>query len=822
MPININIVDFKCYNQLRNGFDFSQNLTEYTRNLVGNIGERVKIEYKASINYSSISSESDVWNVKATDGGTTGIITRSSGSFLVDGFSVDDVFEYFTNWAGLELGTEAYDFTGKITLISQDGKTIRYDVISGGGQSVNSDEIKGDGILINMEHFEDTGGLLTALISRFGILNNDETFNFLSKTTEAQQVYYGAEIIVETPPATSPIVNLTSLGENKDWVTGSATAQQPQGELIFKDAYFIITHELVLNPWYILDFEENFNNNSTPDFLAGDNSLKYAFELEFRNTLTDVVSKKTVLKEDVNGVTGWFGENFNGFNNFYQVDSVSYEDADTTDPLTGVTINGRTKVTALISRQDANPITDFSASIAVSKVPLTEDEYKNTSTTLIENFVYKNEVLAYPDVTRNDLTGSIVGGALQLEWIIEYTTEEKLLLSEEHEFMIWAQIEAPNISAGNSDRVALLLDKDNYTDFSFVDGFVTFDKYNFLQHNQVLGVDVGSATLSEANNEEGLLLDARFSVDTTKDVLINSLSMALSAYNTVTGDSFELDRYDFDLSSVIVDANGQQFTIDTTRNYNLPVGDQFNYVKFTTSNKIGNDQFFNLQFGQKIKWQDWIANISADPIFYDNTKPNDNLNYRSSNYSNINNYVIKIISYIGVSGIDDLGRNVSGIFEYQGGDITVEDYEVDAITGVIDTVDPESNSSLGGAVLYNGQNTLFRITYTRPAAESVTYAINRIEQSQSIGDGIEEMSNILPNINDLLIPLDGESTLKVTDNGLTVIVECLINGAKVQEGVNYKLSGMIDSGGGVPSTAIQWENGDYLQWENGDYIEFEN
>ena len=48
MGFKINISDFKCFNQLKNGEDFSQNTSEFTPNLVGNVGENIRVSFTAS------------------------------------------------------------------------------------------------------------------------------------------------------------------------------------------------------------------------------------------------------------------------------------------------------------------------------------------------------------------------------------------------------------------------------------------------------------------------------------------------------------------------------------------------------------------------------------------------------------------------------------------------------------------------------------------------------------------------------------------------------------------------------------------------------
>jgi hypothetical protein len=301
-------------------------------------------------------------------------------------------------------------------------------------------------------------------------------------------------------------------------------------------------------------------------------------------------------------------------------------------------------------------------------------------------------------------------------------------------------------------------------------------------------VSYGTGAIT-AINEDGVLMKSVFSVDTTKNVVINSLKVKLLAYNEITGASFELDAYNVDVSA---SPDGKLFNVNTTRGYKLASGDKFNRVKFITSSLVGTDQYYELEIGQKIKWQDWILNPNADPVFLDETKPNGNLNYKSSNYSNIFDYVIKVAVIVNVTGNDAIGRRISGDAIQLGGTVTVQEYkESGDVFGTIQTIDQETGTPLGGAVLYNGKDTLFRATFNNYNA--VSYAILRIEPVNNTGDGIFELSSLrLPPSGNLLKPLEGESYLKVYQAGSNIVAECLIDGNLIEDNVNYKLSARIE------------------------------
>jgi len=706
-------------------------------------------------------------------------IVRSSGSFLDDDIQVGYEFGFFPDWLNRKTG--ASDYIAAVDYVSSDGTTLRYTIVSGAQVLVGVHSNVGlvfwqDSRVVNRN---------TALFLKFGLLDNDETFNYLSKTTEALQVYYVGELI-----RGGGFKDSEPLGSIRDWVTGKVEIEFVSGEPDFGAAEYQIKQEFVLNPFYILSFREFIDSGTIPELLAGDSSLKYAAELEFRKTLTDTGSSKIQSFDGLDGFVGWYGENFNGLNNDYRVKSITYEEAIGGAPLDGININVSTK--AIITVENiGGAITDYSCSTYLIKIPKSEDDYIGTTTDLLENFLYKSEIVSSPDTSSANITTSLVTGDLVIEYTIDYLTAEKLQLTTDDEYMLLVQVEDPTISVGNSDRVMLIVSLRNYVDVDFLADFISVENYGFLGHGQILDMDTPSVTRL-ISNEDGIILQALFGVNTTRNVIINSISAVLLAYDPIADVSFELDRYPFNIGVLIISGGVQQIEVETTRGYPLPVGDDFNLVRITTEGVNGDFQQYELVVGQKTKWQEWILNPGVDNVFFDSNEPNNNLNYKSSNYSNKQGHDIQLALIINVTGEDDLGRTLTGDVINYGGILTVEDYDesADGVSGVIQTFDLESGNSLEGNILYNGKDTLFKAVFQD--ASGMQYGIHRIEPSQNPGDGILELSSLLPSVeNNLLKPLDGETQLKFDLVGSVLTTQCLIDGLLIQEGVVYKLSARV-------------------------------
>jgi hypothetical protein len=776
MPIQIDVFDFKCFNQLRNGVDFDQNLSEFTPNLVGNIGEKVKLEYTVNIQQSANTEGSEEWFI--INDVSFKQIERSSGSFLEDGIQVDDVYIFYSDWQNRRSGSLQYE--GRVDFISSDGRQLRYSVLA--GTDTSSGTLSNIGLAFNLSAaLLSNGGINqnTALFVKFGLLSNEENFNFISKTTESQQAYYSGGLVKG-----DPAIDAESLGSIKDWVSGGLTVEFTLNQPDFLGAQYIVTHELVLNPFYILSFREFIENGTIPEILSGDSSLKYAAELEFRKTLTNTGSSKVQQFDSLGGFVGWYGENFNGLNPDYQIVSVSYEEDITGDPLDAININTATK--AIITIENINgAITDYSCAAYIFRAPDSEDDYIGTTTDLIENFLFKSAIVSSPATSATGITTSLVGGNLVIEYTVDYTTGEKLKLTTDDEFILLVQVEDPTVDVGDSDRVMLIADLRNYVDVDYLADFIDVADYNFVSHAKPLGSGRPS---SEVCNEDGIILEAIIGANTLRNVVINSISAVLVAYNPIENSAFELDRYSFNIGDLVFAGGVQQIEVDTTRGYPLPANDNFNLVKVETLALIGDDQQYGITLGQKIKWQDWILNLNVDSVFFNAAEPNNNLNEKASNYSNKQDYVIKLALEINVTGVDDLNRTLTGNYIHYGGDLEVQDYDESVdVSGFIETFDPTTGQSLNGGVLFNGKDTIFKCIFEN--ADLITYAIHRIEPSQNQGDGILELSSVSPSIeNNLLKPLDGETGVKLTFVGSQLTTECLIDGSLIQEGVNYKLS----------------------------------
>jgi len=787
MGLNIKIVEQKFFNQFYNDDDFSALNSQFTENLAASVMEKIKVSTIIDVGW--FTSASDTNKIIASTANGIQVFRRESGSYFDDGFVKGDIVGLSSN--------------GFFEIYDLEEDKMYFNVATGVVDNAYSS-------------FTIVGATTqTALKYNFGLIGNDENYSIASKVSGNDCGYYLAGI-------TTSFQEMNSLGNYKDWKTG--TARVKSLGIVSNPFYaqrFEIEHEFIVVPYYLNGQLTNLENNIIPSLLAGENSLKYVFETKFREVISNPNNEKKIRFENNLGSVGWFNENFNGFNTNYEVTSVLYSEANTFQNLDGISVGGKTKVYIIVNNNEIGGTYPNRLGVYVSYLP-TEEEYTDTNLTdFKDNFIYDSVVSNVNNAAKDgssfitDLQITQAGSSQSLIiFDIEYDSLQKAFLAQkksinEANFVIGVLVGDVGADAGNSDRVMLLADVNAYDDAADIPDLIVNPEFNLFPYQYEVGTDTGFTSL-EQWNEDGFTVDGSFQLDLNKDAFINSLEFRLIAIKANNNQFFELDKYVLNVANPIVQNGIPKYNIETTRGYNLEDGSQFNEISFKNDSQISNIQKYNFRFSQKISWQDWIANNLVDTVFFNSTKPNNNLNYKASNYSSKSGYFIKLSMFANVSGTSDLG--VSGTTDYHilSPEIKVYDYDLDGNespewTAQIETFNLSTMTNTFGSVL-SGQDTLFRITWTNSGGAVSSLdgisIIQRIEEAEQNGYNIDELGTLYsyPN-NNRLIPKGGFTNLDYfIDNG-NIVSECLIDGSKIIEGVSYSLSGKLEAVSNVDPNA---------------------
>lgn len=785
MPVETALYSLKVYNQHKNGENFASNTSDFNTDFAAIIGEKVRVDTQVNVTWWAEARYADEWEVQA------GSIIRTTGDFENDGFAVGQSFQFYAaaNWP--IRFTAASEFTATIDTIQQGGKYLTFTVTVGAQVTTGSN-------LVDVGIWADLTATPTdapdAVFFKWNLLPNGDNFSNISPQTDEAQTYY-ASSLTASDTAMSPE------GSLQGWVSGSATAQKESTSYEKNTQTYLLKNSFVVLPYWGVSWLAYLQGSGKPPLYQQNTSLAYVFQAEFRHGLTTTTGAKTANVDGLIGLTGWFGESFGGITSDYSSGAATYTDTASAAAKTGIQKYTKTTAAFTISKVSGSFSAGQKVGVYISYLPQSETEYQQTTTQFADNFLY--DVAFHTEGAGATIGSGIIkrceatlnAGDLDIEIDTEYTSAEQLRLSAGDSYAIWVIVEDSALSAPNSDRAAVMVHANDYDVTANVPDLASWLQMNIFPHQFDYGIDPGVSTAMNLWNEDGILVDWSFSIDTDKNVTVDAITFKLYAYNSSTGESFDLDSHSYNLGSVITSGGIQQINIDTTRGYVLKSGDQFNFIKSSVGGFSSPTQIYSGAFAQKIKWQEWVQNLDVDTVFYDSAEENDNLNFKSDNYSGLNGYDIHMVGIVTCTGDDVNGTQGIGVETLRSSALTILDYgQSDSTwTGTIYTLDPDTLADLGGEILGN-KNTLFRVVWTETADISSVYAIHRIESAGSASDNIKELSSLRlpPTSGNILIPKDGETLTTLTVVGSDIHSECLIDYTQLDPNKQYNISARIE------------------------------
>ena len=775
MPKSIVIREQKFWNEYKNGEAFTDSLTDFTSNFTGLVMEKEKVRFLIDVSWGFEASTGN----GITTGGANGRLSKTSGSFIDDGFTVGGTFDM--TWTD----NSGFNTLTAVTIGSISGNVMYVTPSTGTFPDSSTNGFVNSSVVLTGK--ED----LTSLIWNFGLVENSSSFSSQNLITYSDQSYYGSALNFVT------WTNLLPLGQNKDWVTGNLKVRKVATG-IYGVQQFEIEHEILI-PYYA----DGDNFITPPSYLLGLNSLKYAFEASFRTVLSNPDSEKTFKYDISQGSVAYYDESYNGFSNDYSIISTTYENSLGVSA-DGVLTSEETTIRVTISKTSGSFVTTDKIGAYISLLPTVSD-YTNTTTDFETNFMYSRlhclangTAVTQASSFIDSVSATVSAGNILLVIKTTLSTAQQIKIASLTTPNFALAIEAGDVtlSNGSSDRVMLL---DTSTD---IDGLIAFNSIDLFTHEMDSAVDVGFTSLS-CWNEDGIEIKFDFDLDLNKDAFLNSLTIDLVAVENTTGNEFSLDSLEFQLGTTI-SSGVQQINFSDDRGYTLATGSNFNAISLTTGTQSEGLQNYIGSIGQKISWQDWVQNLNVDTIFYDSTKPNNNLNNKASNYANlINNYTIRIAFKSNLSGTNTtLGTTGLTSYTDYSGNINVYDYNKDALspseryTQVISTYTEDGITNLGGTILTNGDNTLVVTEWTDRVTPFTNfweyYALHRLEPINSQGYAIEELSNIItPPLNQVIQPIVGSTLLDIAIVGGKLYTKSLVYGSNQNINLNYKLSSRL-------------------------------
>ena len=296
----------KFFRQFNNGQDFLSNPTDFATHLKGSLLNKLRALSLVEISWSTDASTSDPLTVVAADNS----ISRLIGNFITDGFSVGDSFDFYnpSAAAGVIFSAE---------IISMSDKVMIFTPISGIVPSYGSQASWIEGY-----------GEKTGAIFQYGLIENDDSINFISKIDGSDQGYYASGV---GQGGSTGFVNAEPLGSVIGWDTGPVKVRFV-GNNGYKKRYEV-QHDFIITPYYTEGEIDDLKSGVLQELVRGDNSLKYVAQYEFRSVLSNPNSSIKGQDDLFLGSVAGAGENFNGFNNKYSLSNVVYTDVLTSEEI---------------------------------------------------------------------------------------------------------------------------------------------------------------------------------------------------------------------------------------------------------------------------------------------------------------------------------------------------------------------------------------------------------------------------------------------------------------------------------------------------------
>jgi hypothetical protein len=821
------LIDTEFFNQFYNGELLDQNLNDSTQNLVGNITDKIRTRQTVAVSWTASSDSVNTFDVA----GNT--LTRLSGNFINDGFTFGDIISLYDN-VGL-----AFVFTDR---------TIT---------SLTATQIIFDGAVVPTVSYPDSKLYgktpLESLRFRFGLIENNEATNYVSKIDgTAENSFSASGVGFDTGGGVrslTPVTLNTSTGVNS-WKEdfGSATVafistgtQDEDYEQVFE-----INHYFTILPFYLdgdLTLIQNLLPFSgvQPSLFASTNTLKYVYDASFNTSLSNPNGTKSAAVNSVLGSVGWLNENFNGNPNRYGVIELVYTNQDTFEIVSEINSQQKTKVEFNLRSLDNKFTVTTKVQVGIAILPDATD-YQQNSQTIDQNFIIDN---AFTTVDLPFIDSSIItnytaifngAGSVSVAFDVDYLTEIEPLL-ENKNYLIWCSTSDVNSSSFKTDRVCLKVDTQLYDYNPDIEDLIFIDEINHFPHN------INDTVLADGYDdykgwiEDGFEIVAPFQINNDLAAGLSTLSVHLSAWNPTTDDRFDLQSYNYSLSvATIINPPGlnqyKVYDINTTRGFNLVNGSQFNNAILTTQGPGMRGPInvidYELRLGIKANFEEWIALPGANTVFYDPNEPNDGLNLKASNYSLKEGYELVVFIDVRASVVvanppNFIPSNVFTNYQFLSQPHAYYDYNLD--NNVMPDWDVEiltidENGGNTSGIIETSINTTVRATFT-PLSGTTSlinpYGIIRLNQNGGNIQTIFELSSIRESIvGNPLIPLAGENYTKLTDDGSTVVLECIIEGASLDASTNYDISATLRDD--VDQVGIETELGVLLATELNDVI----
>lgn len=776
--MNVLVVNSRAfYNEFINDDDFLTDTGDYSTYFKAQCIERIKVA--STISIKTIVTASASYEILFETDGTDATWTLPVGAWSTEGFKVGNTIEV-AQGANTDTATIS-SLSGSVMITNDPGFT---------GAPLNLV----DNTLYNDIEIRNTT-LPTSLIFKFGVVPNvDDTSAPVTGSAHYKSILDGQQ---QAYSCDSFPVFLTPL----------MTAGSDISETIFASYNttigthtFVFEVEHVFRPeFYIEAWLLNLINGTQPTSFTFPDSYRYIAYYKFGTSATDPNEYRIFIDSELNGSLAFPGFDFNNTVGAYTIESIYYENSDGIE-IDQLEVTDTTTVLIKVKKSTGNFSAGSKAILYHSKLP-TSSVYANSATSW-------SEIRLFDTTTNVDGSGLLIDGTyikdfsvvvdadptvLNVGFNIEYDAAAQATINEGDLYALLVQVGDFTVSAALSDRKVVVAG-DSYTKNTDISGLVSGNAIELYTPEKDPSSGVGDTSNLNAWNGRLYLARCTFDLDkvagTANATNITQLRAQIITWDGASEEGI-LDEFIIPFSTPYKNVNvgGAIY-----QNIDYTGYRDFGILSTATANTIRViaevpasliDQPWDIQWPFIIPHRTDLYNPTIPDSFYDSAEPNNNQNFKTSNYSNVGGFDIYIRL---IAVVSKLGINTEyGIYSDS---CVVRDYDTDP---------PTSNWTASTLIKDEDGNTLaafnpddvniIETTFSMPTAGSLTaadlLAEHRIYPTSGTGESVGSDNRLHSEVEwgysgNVIEPVDSETKVKILQNiaGNTIVVS-----SQIKEGV---------------------------------------
>ena len=425
-----------------------------------------------------------------------------------------------------------------------------------------------------------------------------------------------------------------------------------------------ITHSTYVTPLFLADQYDDLVLRIAPDYFLANNCLRYVTSITAGRNLSDPNSVQTVEFGEQLGNTGWYNENFNGGPNEYTISNYTLERVSDSAALTALELTEEVEAVITIKNITNSPfvngltrtVTNF------SYLPSNEDQYQNNGKTIRENFYFDRCVNTLGGASQaGDNFGSttqiikecettfISSSEIEVRLVIDIATAAQAVIAgrDLKRYKIWVTTADPNLTKATSDKVALLVDVNDFF-FQLTDTNLITNTHTFIQHPFTNAVD--GVTVPATFPVDDIVSWSDFSIDftgkTNDGIKINTIQHQVVLCNGINPDII-LENFTSDVStSPLFNGLVPIINVNRDRIFKIPAGEIRRVIDIQRNPALDSGNIYNwyINFPFMQRWEYWesLGTLSFLPTgIFDTNEPNNGINEDWNRYTTVAGWTIK-------------------------------------------------------------------------------------------------------------------------------------------------------------------------------------